>query len=176
MTIFKVGQIFPDQNPVPGEEYAVSELNKEFFDIRAYFKYVIPVEVEMWQRAGIKYGVHVISNIPFLLVCFEYTGWRLDVTLNILKVQNATQINDWLNNKNTVINLFLLDTLTNILLAIRTISIHKEIAELVRNVLEMQTKTYSTLEEVDLRIAGILHALSIQDMIDRTEMLVLKSQ
>jgi hypothetical protein len=60
-------------------------------------------------------------------------------------------------------------------LAIRTISIHKEIAKLVRNVLKMQTNAYSTLEEVDLRIAGILHTLSIQDMIDRTEMLVLKS-
>jgi hypothetical protein len=175
MNVFKVGQTFPDENPVPGEEYAVSELNKEFFDIRAYFKYVMPVEVEMWQRAGIVYGVYVISNIPFFLVCFEHTGWKLDVTLNILKVQNDTQINEWLNSKNTVINLFLLDTLTNTLLAIRTISIHKEIAKLVRNVLKMQTNAYSTLEEVDLRIAGILHTLSIQDMIDRTEMLVLKS-
>lgn len=175
MKSFNVGQVFPDENPVPGHEYAVSELNKEFFDIRAYFKYVTPVEVKMWQRAGIKYGACVISNIPFLLLNFENTGWRLDVTLNILKVQNETQINDWLNNKNTVINLFLLDALTNILLAIRTISIHKEIAELVRNVLKMQTKNYNTIEEVDLRIAGILHTLSIQDMIDRTEMLVLKS-
>lgn len=175
MTVFIVGQTFPDENPVPGEEFAVSELNKEFFDIRAYFKNVRPIEVEMWQRAGIKYGVYVISNIPFLLVCFDYIGWRLNVTLNILKVQNDAQINDWLNNENTVINLFLLDALTNILLAIRTISIHKEIADQIRDVLEMQTKNYSTLEEVDLKISGILHTLSIQDMMNRTKIITLNT-
>jgi hypothetical protein len=91
MTVFKVGQTFPDENPVPGEEFAVSELNKEFFDIRAYFNNVTLVEGQMWQRAGIKYGVYAISNIPFLLVCFDNIGWRLNVTLNILKVQNCSR-------------------------------------------------------------------------------------
>src|SRR5687767_2603111 len=129
MQVYKVGEPFPGKHPMPGADFTVAQLNQKFFDIKAYLRDIKPKEEQQWRRGKIKYGVYVNSDIPFFIIDFDNNSWNIDVNINNLKIQDAHQLDNWLNDDSNVINLFLINTESNILIAMRMISIRMELCE-----------------------------------------------
>jgi hypothetical protein len=173
MQVYKVGEPFPGEHPLPGEDFTVAQLNQKFFDIKAYLSDIKPKEEQQWRRGKIKYGVYVNSDIPFFIIDFDNNSWNIDVNINILKIKDAHQLDNWLNDDSNVINLFLINTESNILIAMRMISIRMDICEKIRDILEKQSHTYGSHEEAELKIAAIQHSITTQEMIKRAQMIAL---
>lgn len=173
MQVFKVGEPFPGENPMPGADFTVSQLNNKFFDIKTYLRNVKPKEEQQWRTGIIKYGVYANSDIPFFIIDFNNNSWHIDASIDIHIIQSTDQVDAWLNADSNVINLFLIDTVSNKLLAIRMISIRWQLSEKIRDILEKQSHTYSSHKEVELKIASIQHAITAREMIARAEMIAL---
>lgn len=168
-----MGEPFPGKNPMPGADFSIAQLNQKFFDINTYLRDVKPKEEQQWRRGKIKYGVYANSDIPFFIIEFDNNSSNINASINILKIPNTDQIDNWLNADSNVINLFLIDTVSNILLAIRMISIRKQVCEKIRDILEKQSHTYSSPEEAELKTARIQDAITTREMMERAEMFAL---
>ncbi|HEY4207961.1 MAG TPA: hypothetical protein VGM31_14155 [Puia sp.] len=173
MTHYEVGKPFPGVNVMPGQDYTRSEITTGFFDILAYISDPTPDEIRAWRKGHLQYGLFEHSDIPFFIVDFPADSWNIDVNINVLKVKAQHQQEAWLNADGNIINLFLINTRTNILEGARMISIAIDIAEKIRDVLERQTIAYHSAEQVELEIANIQHTLTTAVMISRTKMKVL---
>lgn len=166
---YEVGKPFPF-NFARGIEECRASVNGAFFDVLYYIKDPKPTDIETWRKDKIVYGVYVEAGIPFFLIDFTPANWNFDLTLNIFKVQE-NEIDDWLNGEGNVITLFLIDADSNILCAMRTISILSSVSEKIRDVMEKQTDVYSSSDEVDVAIQDAMQRLTTAHMITRTKMI-----
>ena len=112
----------------------------------------------------------------FFIIDFPGDQWRLDAALNIKKVEakkkvQAKKIKDWLKAEDNVINLFLCDMKTNILLAMRMISVDKEIAGQLKKVLKEQDERYVDPLTVDSLFNESFSRYTTDDMIKSTKMM-----
>ena len=167
MIKYEVNTLFPFPHPSPGAEIAISELNTPFFDVKNYLHNPTTEEIKDWRRGNLKYGFYFENNIAFFLLLLETMS--LDVSINILKIKTDEQREVWLNTEGKVINIFLIDTETNILKAMRMFSIPMELAERLKDTLEAQ-QDYEDVKIVDAKIAEISNRLTTEDMITRTKM------
>lgn len=168
MIKYEVNKPFPGINSMPGFDHTRADLSVGFFDIICFASHIRAEEIQAWKKGMLGYGLYVNSDIPFFIIDFD--GWTIDVNINILKIKNDEQIDFWLNGEGNIINLFLVDTDTNILKAMRMISIQMNIAESVRDILEKQSQTYETVDEVENRIDAINHAIKTKEMIKNCKM------
>lgn len=168
MTKYEVNKPFPYPHPRPGMEITLSELNEAFFDVKAYLSDPTPDEIRDWRKGKLRYGLYFQDDIPFFILAFE--NWDLDININILKVKKGEDIDKWLNAEGNIINLYLIDARTNILKAMRTISVSLNCSEGIRDVLEMQSQNYDSVQEVDTKIYEIQNSLTTHQMRSKGKM------
>lgn len=166
MIKYEVGQPFPF--PSPGGEVTISELTTTFFDVKTYFSDPTPEEIRDWRKGKLKYGLYIQDHIPFFIIAFE--NWDLDVSINILKIKNDEDVDKWLNAEGNLINLYLVDARTNILKAMRTMSVHMDFSEGIKDVLELQSKNYDSWQEIDRKIMEVQNTLPTKSMIGKGKM------
>lgn len=167
MIKYEVNQIFPFPHPAPGAEISLSEISTAFFDVKSYLHEPTPDEIKDWRRGQLRYGFYFEDNIVFFLLKLE--TFSLDVSINVLKIKTPEHREQWLNAEGKLINIFLIDTKSNILRGMRTLSIPMELADRVKDVLETQ-QDYGTAEAVEKKIIEITGRLTTEQMISKTKM------
>lgn len=165
MIKYEVNTVFPFPNPMPGAEITISDITTAFFDIKCYISNPSPDEAKDWRKGKITIAIYEYDKCPFCIV--KFTDWSLDVSVNVLKIQSEQQREEWLNTEGNIINLFLIDSRTNILKAMRTISVN--FSESFRDILEQQTEKYDSAGQVERRIAEIQHTVSTDEMFARAK-------
>lgn len=151
------------------EESRVS-MNEAFFDVVYWIPGSEQKLSEIFTKSKLEYGLFAANKIPFLIINFPNQKWNFDVSLNIKKIQQD-KIESWLNSESNIINLYLCDWTTNIIYGMRMISLQKDVAELVRDILENQDEHYSESIEVDLAINNIMKSYTTADMMNNIKMI-----
>ena len=168
MMKFEVGQPLPPLQP-PGFETSRSTFNSAFFDVVYWIPGTEDGLIPIWKKSKLQYGLFVANNIPFLIFNFPNQQWNFDVSLNIKKVRK-NNTNEWLNGESNIINLYLCDCKTNLLLAQRMIAIETEVSEKIRDVLEQQDQQFNSSDEVDNAINVIMQSHTTVEMMKKTKM------
>lgn len=168
MLKFEIGQPLPlPLLSAPGTEKCLTTFNEAFFDI----VYWIPDNDSsiVFARSKLQYGLFVANEVPFFIVDFPGKNWNFDVNMNIKKVVDD-KLEAWLNGKGNIINLYLCNCKTNILYAMRMISIIPEVAEKIKDVLEKQDEKYSDSKSVDQVIMSVLDSFTTAEMMAKIKM------
>ena len=94
-------------------------------------------------------------------------------SINIFNIKDDEARTAWLNSESNIVNMFLIDARSNILLAARMISVQHSFAEKLRDILEEQANSYDSQQAVEGKIMVIQHTFSTADMIPRANMISL---
>lgn len=164
MIKYEVGKEFPFPHPNRGAELCVSDISTSFFDVKCYLNTPSSEEIKDFKKGKMTIGVYVYDNCPFVILNFK--NWNLDVSINVLKIKSDDQRNEWLNTKGNIINLYLIDSNSNVLKAMRTVSVN--FSEDIRDILEKQTESFDNVQEVEIRIEEIQH-LTTAEMFSRVK-------
>lgn len=168
MVKYEVNKPFPFPHPMPGMEVTITDITTAFVDIKCYICSPTSDEMKDWRRGRLKYGIYEHDFCVWLLL--KFPDWTIDASINILKIKSDSDRDNWLNADGNVITLFLIDSNTNALAAMRTISVKKGLAERIKDLLEQQTHKYDTVADCEKRIVEIQHTLSTDYMISKTTM------
>lgn len=163
MIKYEINSPFPFPHPSPGEETTLSEITTSLFDVRCYLSNPTSEEINDWRKGSLRYAFFDMDSCPFFILCFD--GWNLDCSINILKIRSDEEKDAWLNAEGNVINLFLIDAKTNVLKAMRMISIQKDASEKLKDVCEAQTERFENAMECDSKIFEIYMKVSIEQML-----------
>lgn len=166
MIKFEVGEQFPLHNHARGIEQPRIDMNEAFFDI-CFYSLQSDNDAPIFRNHPIRYGVFAKNNLPFFLIDF-IKEFNLDVSINIHKV-HEDKVEKWLNSSSNVINLYLIDAKTNILKAMRMISINPECANLIRDILEKQDENYESASTVEGAIKVIANNYSTDEMFENAK-------
>ncbi len=140
---FEVGKLFPWQEYIGHGDATIPVFNKNFFDVVVSMVEPTPDEIKSFRKGQLEVGLFIMEDVPFLYL--DFGKFSLDASLNINKLSKQEEIDNWLNKDSNIINLFLIDGTTGILMANRMISIN--FSETIRDVIEEETKY--TIEETD---------------------------
>ena len=163
MIKYEVGEQFPSKNPLSGEDITIADFTSGFVDIKCFMTNPTDAEIKAWCTGRMTYCLYTNRAVPFIVI--DLPGFNLDVNINILKIKTEEQRTEWLNEEGNLITFFLVDAQTNVLVGMRAVSVHKELANKLKDTLEKQCEEYNTAEEVDLMIAKILHTVSTIHML-----------
>lgn len=155
---FEVGARFPWEKYIGIGEKCLPVLNPTSFDIVVSFIDPTSEEIKTFRKGMLEFGLFNYKNVP--LIYLDFQSYTLDVALNINNFLSQEKIDNWLNAKSNIINLFLIDNSTGILSAQRLISIN--FMEDIRDILEKETQY--TQEETEKLIIEASHLFTIQQM------------
>lgn len=164
MIVYEVGQRFPHEKYLNHGEITVSILNEVFFDVFVSMSGITEREKQSWKKGKLTVCLFKNADAPFVVFDFG-DGFSFDVNFNINKVEED-KIDPWLNSEGNVVNMFLVDSATGILLAQRMIGLQHDMAESIRDICEKQAGF--SIQEVEMNIARVLQVVSTEEMIKRS--------
>lgn len=146
---YEVGKIFPLKKYLNLGELTVAVFTSSSFDILVSFGNVTKAEVNVFQKSEFEIGLYSENNVPYIYVNFtdKDNPLSFDVSMNIKKLTKE-QEDEWLDYESDVINLYLVDSNTGILKAMRTINI--DFMNDIKDILEDQADM--TMDEVNSSI------------------------
>ncbi|MYY43960.1 hypothetical protein [Elizabethkingia anophelis] len=165
MNTYEINKPLPTPHPLPGADVTFIEFTNEFIDLKAYFDKPTPDEIKDWCKGTLSVSVFEYGKCPFLIL--KSKVWLFDASINILKIRAETQREDWLNTEGNIINLFLIETHTNILKGIRTISVN--FSKELRDILIAQILKFQDAKTVEKRLAEIQHSMSTEEMMNNAK-------
>jgi hypothetical protein len=118
---YAIGEKFPDERYLTGNEIAVSMINQSFFDVFRSVDTPNNQEVYNWTKGKLDVFLYEESKIPFILFKFE-NGDQFDVNINIQVLADDYKTK-WLDAITNYITLFLIDSRTGLIYGIRRIQI-----------------------------------------------------
>lgn len=169
MKVLEVGKPYPFHNNANGFENVVSELNTSFFDVLYYAPKPPAKDLSIWKTSKIRYGVFVCENIPFFLVSFPGHDWTFDVSINFLKAKQP-EGEDWIYKEDNMIHFYLINASTNVIKAMRMISIEPEVVQSIREACSKQQQQYKNPILLEGEINRIYGRFSTEEMIRNTKM------
>ncbi len=165
MIKYQVNAPFPFAHPMPGADVTLSDITSVFFDVKCYMSDPAADEIRDWRKGKMTVAIYEYDKCPFFIL--KFADWSLDASINVLLIKSDEQREAWLNTEGNIINLFLIDSQTNVLKAMRTISVN--FSEQFRDLLEQQVEKFDSAAEVVKRIAEIQHSLSTDQMFSRAK-------
>ncbi|RYC66673.1 hypothetical protein [Spirosoma sordidisoli] len=168
MITYEIGQPYPHKgyHPKKGEIKAV--MDHSFFHI-VYYCTQPEADGPNWQKGPLSYGLHVSEDIPCFLVHLTGIGLAFEVTLNVHTL-NIDLVDSWLNSDRTLVPMLLMDAHTNIIRAIRMLSIQPTMAASLRDCLERQDARYVDALAVDRATDDLLNSLNTRQLLQLTIM------
>lgn len=158
MIIYQLNQPFPEERYISTEDRAVVRLTPDSFDIVITLTNSTSKERRTLACGEITVHLFVYEEIPHIIL--DYGIYCCDLSINIKKLKQAP-VEDWISNKNTVINIFLLEEVSGKILNMRLA--HFPLMSELKSLLTLQTKIESN--EIDNRIAEAEKIYSIIDMV-----------
>lgn len=158
-----VGKTHPVLNQMKGMQNYTVQFNQSFFDGLYYLKMPSATQKATWRAGAMAYGVYTEANIPFLLISFTKEKWQLLTPLNAHMASEADK-KQWLDGKENVLNLFLLNADSNITEEIRTLKVDAKFSNLVRTACKAQLTQYKSATEVNTAMQQIMQSKNFAQM------------
>lgn len=158
-----VGKAHPIQNKMKGMQNYNIQFNSSFFDGLYYLKSPSAAQKSAWKSAALTYGVYIEANIPFLLISFTKDKWNFITPLNVHTVTNPEQ-KLWIDSKENVLNLFLLNADSNVTEEIRTLKADTKFTTLIRTACKTQLTKYKSATEVETIIQKTMQTKNFLQM------------
>ncbi len=122
-----------------------------------------------WQKGPLVYGLHSSQDIPCFLVHLTGLGLAFEVTINIHTLA-TDRVDGWLNSDRTLVPMLLMDAQTNIIRAMRMLSIKPGVAAALRDCLERQDARYADASAVERATDDVLSGVNTQQLLQSTTM------
>ncbi len=158
-----IGKTHPVQNKMKGIQNYNIQFNSSFFDGLYYLKSPSAAQKAAWKTGALTYGIYIEANIPFLLISFSKDKWNFITPLNTYSVANEEQ-KLWIDSKENVLNLFLLNADSNVTEEIRTLKADTKFSSLVRTSCKAQLAQYKSAAEVETVIKKTMQAKNFLQM------------
>ncbi len=158
-----IGSSHPVLNKMKGIQNYNVNFNSSFFDGLYYLKTPTAAQKSAWKSGSFSYGVYVEATIPFLLINFTKEKWNFLTPLNNYKANDADR-KIWIDGKENVLNLFLLNADSNITEGIRTLKVDEKFSNLVRTACKAQLTQYKTAAEVETATQKIVQTKNFLQM------------
>lgn len=171
MLKYEVNAQFPVPHPSLGMEVTLAEITTALIDVKCYLHTPVEEEIMDWKNGVLQYAIFEKDCCPFFIIAFK--DWNLDCSINILKIKSETDQKAWLNGEGNLVNLYLIDAATNILKAMRTISVQAEAAEKLRDICKAQIDRFKNAEDCDEKIIEIQNIRPTHQMIKMSNMYTL---
>jgi hypothetical protein len=157
-----VGKAHPIQNKMKGMQNYSIQFNESFFDGLYYLKTPSVAQKSAWKTGALSYGLYVEANIPFLLISFTKDKWNFLTAFNAYTATNEQK--HWIDSKENVLNLLLLNADTNVTEEIRTLRADTKFTNLLRTTCQTQLTQYKSATEVETTIQKIVQAKNFLQM------------
>jgi len=161
MELYTVGAPFPDNRYKGSSDCAVVSFQDTSFDCIVLVNRPSPAEFAAFSAGAFNYGLYREDNIPFLTLEFKTMGF--DASFNILKI-GKENLKPWLDSEHNAMNIFLVESNSYQLLAIRSIGLHHAFMRELRDTLSAQHKQFRDMDAVDRQIDRINSRRSPLDM------------
>jgi hypothetical protein len=168
MITYEIGKPYPHKDHRPGREEIRAVTDDSFFHI-VYYCTQPNEDGPNWQKGPMVYGLYVSDDIPCFLIHLTALGLAFEVTINVHTLADEA-VDSWLNSSRTLIPMLLMDAHTNIIKAIRLLSIKPTVATQVRDCLEKQDNRYDDATAVEKAVDNLLNRVSTQHMLQTATM------
>ncbi|MBO0931876.1 hypothetical protein [Fibrella aquatilis] len=168
MITYELGQPYPHKAYYPKREEIRAVMDHSFFHI-VYYCTQPEADGPNWQKGPLSYGVHVSEDIPCFLVHLTGIGLAFEVTLNVHTLGNDL-VDGWLNSDRTLVPMLLMDAQTNVIRAMRMLSIKPGVAAALRDCLERQDARYADVAAVDQATDDVLNSVNTRQLLRSTTM------
>jgi hypothetical protein len=166
---FEVGKEFPLKSYKNFSDFGLIEVNSSLFDFIIGMVKPTSKEKMTIRREPLRYGCYYENYVPFLIIDFRFQNINFDATINIFKI-DQNSVEEWLNTEANSVNLFLIDTATNIIEGIRLIGLDMNFVKELKDNLRKQL-LLSNKEEVEKTIDDVYRKYSTQDLINKIKMI-----
>ena len=168
MLTYEIGKQYPHKDYRPGREEIRAVTDHSFFHI-VYYCTQPNEDGPNWQKGPLLYGLYVSQDIPCFLVHLTGIGLAFEVTINVHTLADDL-VEGWLNSDRNLVPMLLMDAHTNIIRAMRMLSIKPTIATQLRDCLEKQDIRYSDAQAVDKATDELLSRVNTQRLLKLTTM------
>jgi hypothetical protein len=165
MIQYETGMPFPDKRYLASEG-AIIRFNEACFDVIISLNGISPEELKAFSSASLTYGIFVRRQVPFLFL--DFGVFDRDCTFNIFSLASE-EAKLWLGKQGNLVNLFLVDRISGLLQAIRTISLAQRLMIELRLQLTDQMRLYSSASEVNSEIKKIESEFTTKAMLKRAD-------
>ncbi len=165
MIKYETGMPFPDKRYLV-KEAATIRFNEASFDVILSLNGIRSEELKAFKTGRLVYGLFVRSHLPFLLLDFD--EFDMDCSFNIFLLESENAKN-WLAQKGNLVNLFLVDRISGLLQAMRTISMAERLVNELKLQLADQISHYSSADEVNKETEKIESQFTTGAMLKRTD-------
>lgn len=162
--IYEVGKQFPVKCPKPGADFSIIQpIDGGAFDLIMYMNNPSFDEKIQAKTGTLKYGVFENSFVPFFIVSFD--SFSFDASMNVFKLPSDKR-EDWIASQPNAVTLFLIDSSTNIIKAIRFIGIETDAISAFKQTCKKQLHQYTSAHEVEASINRICNSQTTKQMFD----------
>lgn len=149
---YQVGQPFPSPKVLPGADYPLASFNEAFLDV-LFYSSDANADKKIWGADRLTLYFYEASSVQFIAAKFEKLNIDFDVSLNFLKTMEQPR-EAWLAGTGNLMTLFLIDANTNLLAAMRTVSVN--FAPELREGIGRQLAAYQSVEAVEAATERVL--------------------
>lgn len=158
MIKYEVGKKFPHDKYLGRGEITVAIVNEAFVDVLVCLSGITSEEKKTFRKGMLTVGFFEYKETPF--VVFDLgSGFNFDVSIDITRL-SVEQQNCWLNQDANVINMYLVNSETGNLEAMRMIGVNFQ--DEIRDTLERQT----ALTNVQAQINEAIQLIDTKTMLN----------
>lgn len=168
MVTYEVGEPYPHKEYYPSREEIRAVTDHSFFHI-VYYCIQPDEDGANWQKGPLMYGLHIHEDIPCFLIHLTAIGLAFEVTINVHTLKDDL-VDGWLNSDRTLVPMLLMDAHTNIIRAMRMLSIKPTVATQIRDCLERQDARYSNALAVEKATDTLLNNMNTKQLLQMTTM------
>ena len=168
MTVYQIGKPYPHKAYFPKREEIRAVTDHSFFHI-VYYCTQPEADGPNWQKGPLVYGLYVSQDIPCFLVHLTGIGLAFEVTLNVHTLADEL-VDGWLNSDRTLVPMLLMDANTNVIKAMRMLTIKSSVATSLRDCLERQDSRYADARAVEQATDILLSSMTTQGLLQATTM------
>lgn len=157
MIQYEVGKPFPTPLPNNGEGAILSGSNG-FVDMIIMFSNPRSKEIRDIKQGMVTVGIFTTQSVPFVIVKFYDTGIELDASYNASEALKT----DWLQVEQNTMTIYLVDTDTKILKAMRVLGIKKDMVEKFKECAARQN--FESKTDFDMEVLRIYENIPLREM------------
>lgn len=167
MIKYEVGKPFPHEG-YRGRDAVYAMVNEAFFDIVIVINKPTQSEKKTIKHEPMRYGAYIENSVPFVIIDFRFQDLNFDCSINFHKVSEKDREN-WFKEKSNAMNIFLVDSTTYNLEAIRFVGVELDFASVLKDSLKEQIE-FLTLADVENTISKIYQLYPTNELIKKTKM------
>ena len=163
MITYEMGKPYPHKEYYPGRKEISAVTDHSFFHI-VYYCTQPDEDATNWQKGPLMYGLYIHEDIPCFLIHLTAIGLAFEVNLNVHTLKDDL-VEGWLNSNRTLVPMLLMDAHTNIIRAMRMLSIKPAVAIQIRDCLEEQDTRYPNALAVEQATDALLRRMNTQQLL-----------